>query len=191
MRTCVFLLLILLAACDSGKQPTSVHADIAPPVTDTSTPDRTLKSYWAVRDYVLQRERLVALDERPKYEAARRVLDTVAAAPVASAERHGRVGPIEVFSRDIVEVKVESESRAVATAIIRNISPIPPGAEVHRFEEEQRREGERLRYVLEKEERGWRVAEVWVGETYPTAGWKKAMPVDDKPYVPTGVWEAR
>jgi hypothetical protein len=187
MRTGAFLLLILLAACDGGKQqPTAVHGDSAPAI-DTSTPDRTLKSYWAVRDYVLQRERLLALDALPQYQVAERLLDTVAAAPVASAQRR-LAPPIETFSRDIVEVKVESESRAVALATIKNISPIPPGAEVSRFDEEQRRNGERLRYVLEKEGSGWRVAEVWTWQSYGAPGWKKAMPVDGRPYVPVMVY---
>jgi hypothetical protein len=186
MRTCVFLLLILLAACDSGKQPASDQAARAPTV-DTSTPDRTLKSYWAVRDYVLQRERLLAVNALPQYESAEHLLDTVASAPVAASERR-RPPPIETFSRDIVEVKVESESRAVALATIKNISPIPPGAEVSRFDEERRRDGERLRYVLEKEGSRWRVAEVWTWESYGTPGWKKALPVDGRPYVPVLVY---
>ena len=96
----------------------------------------------------------------------------------------------ETFSRDILEVKVESDSRAVVVAVLKNTTPIPQGAEVTKFDEERRRDGERYKYVLFKDQSGWRVAEIWEWSAYPSPHWKKSRPGDGKPTVPSLTYDA-
>ena len=152
MQTKLILAAVIIfagAGCrenEVAKSPVS-----APPiVVDLKTPDKALRSYWAVRDAIraedFARERDLAQAERAKLDKR---LSSVSLQPVVQSflpiyHHH------ESFSRDLVEVKVETDSRAVAEAVIKNVTWILPGAEVAQFETELREKGERYRYVLEK-----------------------------------------
>lgn len=143
--------------------PKAVVATVA---VDLSTPDRALRSYWAVRDEnrraraAIEREfRMRARDDIQR--ADRQLTEVVAPAMVADLQANFDPPPAETYSRDIMEVKVESESRAVILVVIRNTTPIPEGAAVSEFAREGRRDGEKYRYVFEKGVTGWQVAEIW------------------------------
>jgi hypothetical protein len=95
----------------------------------------------------------------------------------------------ETFSRDILEVKVETGSRAVVIAVLKNTTPIPQGAQVDESDERWRRDGFRYKYVLLKDDVGWRVAEIWEWEPYqPHPDWRKRIPLDTNPGVPSRVY---
>lgn len=158
---------------------------------DASTPDRALKSYWAVRDAVRSRKREI-FDRAalPAMVAAEEVMESVATGDLrdAFAEKAARKFN---FARDITDVKVESESRAVILAVIRNTTPVPAGASMTRFDEERRRDGQRYKYVLEKAVAGWKVAEIWEWESYPKPDWVKRLPFDKTPHAESMTYEAR
>jgi hypothetical protein len=139
---------------------------------DVSTPDKALKSYWAVNDIERQRLQGVHREHHAKVEAVRaQRKDVMTGTLVASLKV--REYPLETFTRDIIEVKVESESRAVIVTLLKNTTPVPPGAEVSDFSQRYRTNGERFKYILEKDQSGWKVAEVWEWEAFQNAGWKK------------------
>lgn len=178
----------MLGACSkTGVTPPEKHAHLTISV-DLSTPDRAIKSYWAVRDSVRSNQHEVitqAMDALARAEA-----QTIEVSEGALAkELVGRQYRLEMFARDILDVKVESESRAVITALIKNSTPIPAGTELTKYDEELRTKGERYRYVLEKVSAGWRIVEIWQWDTYPSLGWKKFRPIDGKPYVPSLTYE--
>ena len=187
--TVAVILLVGLSACSKTESPTPGMArpDVNIPL-DLSTPDKALKSYWAVRDSVRTKTNEVLTKERSSFEAAETQLAAVADGALVK-EFLVRVRSPETFSRDIVDVKVESESRAVITAVIKNSTPIPAGGEMSKYDEDRRGNGERYRYVLEKNQTGWRVAEVWEWDSYPLKDWKKFRPGDGKPYVPSLTYE--
>ena len=179
------IVLMGLIACSKTEPPPSAekHTTINVPL-ELATPDKALKTYWAVRDSVgvkLTEEYTMTAD---RAKVAQSQLGMVVDAPLLKSLTAFNLTP-ETFSRDILEVKVESESRAVIVAVIKNTTPLPAGGEMSKFDEERRRDGERYRYVLEKGQTGWRVSEIWGWDTYPSPGYSKKHPRDGKPYIPS------
>lgn len=93
------------------------------------------------------------------------------------------------FSRDIVSVSTETESRAVVIAVIRNATPVPEGAEPSKYDEDARRNGDTYRYVLERSSNEWKVAELWEQDKFGDREWKKILPRDSAPMVPSMTFE--
>ena len=182
---CTAVLLATLTACSkteplpSERKVSSVKVNL-----DLSTPDKALKSYWAVRDSVRSKQVELFTQNKEVYQSAAAQMSEVADGVLAKSFSFD-ISPLEIFSRDLLDVKVESESRAVIIAVIKNSTPIPAGAEMSEFDEERRRDGERYRYILEKNQTGWRASEVWEWSTYPSDAWKKIKPDDGKPHVPS------
>jgi hypothetical protein len=164
---------------DGGTLTRSSWSDVAdlerrlaalPETLDTSSPDRAVRSYWLVWDALqlddtsfagaqaLRSERVALVDS-----AWRRVLDGAAWAEQSE--------PIDLtisrYDREIVEVKAESETRAIVIARIRNATPIRAGYTLSETEAGERRDGETVRYVTERFAGGWRVVQaqrkLWSG----------------------------
>lgn len=139
---------------------------------DLTTPDKALKSIWAVSDAQEQLQCAASkhLADRAERPDGRLIFDWIDPQPRAdlvtgkvasySANRTRELSACapETYERTISEVKVESESRAVAVAKIRNTTPIPPGAD-DLFKEE-REKGSTYRYVFTKIEGLWRLEDV-------------------------------
>lgn len=179
--------LIALSACsktETAPEPGKSPIASAKVTLDLSTPDKALKSYWAVRDSTHAKEFAVLSQATSQLAEAGAQLAEVAEGALAK-EMVIRPGRSETYSRDIIDVKVESESRAVIIALIKNSTPIPAGAEPTKFDEERRANGDRYRYILERDKASWRVSEIWDFEGYPTKDWKKSHPTSGKPYVPS------
>lgn len=174
-----------LISCAKTDLPTTGAPEVVRPVqTDMTTPDKALKSFWAVRDAVRKTQADLFAKHLEEYRASQGQINAVAAGALAKTFA-AEVDVPETFSRDIVDVKVESESRAVIVASIKNTSAIAAGAEPSKYEEERRRDGDRYKYVLERDQTGWRVAEIWEWRAYPSPDWKKSRPDDGKPRVPS------
>lgn len=158
---------------------------------DASTPDRAIKSYWLLLDKLRS-------DYHNNYNSH---LPTILRQQEAMAKMmtgaaydgiKAKSDALELFSREILDVKVESESRAVIIAKIKNSTPIPVGAEVSKLQEQSRSEGDKYKYVLEKANFGWQVAEIWDFKTYTSpSGWSKIIPGDGKPYASSETYEGR
>lgn len=177
-----------LSACSKTEAPLQAGRLIQAKVqVDLTTPDKALKSYWAVRDSVRAKHSELFSQGIAEYRSAEDQMSSVADGVLAKTFASD-VLPIETFSRDLIDVKVESESRAAIVAVIKNSSPIPAGAELSKFDEERRRDGER--YILERSQTGWRVSEIWEWSDYlPKNDWKKTRPGDGKLHVPSLVYE--
>ena len=177
----------LLSSC--GPQLSETAAEAAKPVgwpaADLSTPDKAIKAYWAARDALRSYNQRVAKAYEARWVELNKELQAYATKGVADTLITGGSRNPLTFDREIAEVKVESESRAVVVAVVRPTTPVPAGAEVGRYTEGRRRDGDRYRYILEKDAKGWRVAEVYEWQTYPKPDWKKTAPGDKKPYVET------
>lgn len=181
----IAVILATLTACSKTELPPSEKKTASTKVTlDLATPDKALKSYWAVRDSVRAKQIEIFAQSKDSFQSAEAQMSAVADGAIAKSFSFD-ITPIDTFSRDLIDVKVESESRAVIIVVIKNSTPIPAGAEMSKFDEERRRDGERYRYVLEKNQTDWRVSEIWEWSTYPSAEWKKIRPGDGKPHVPS------
>ncbi len=185
LQICLAVALPLIVACDKAREVNSPpKAKPAMVQTDVSTPDKAIKSYWAVRDSVRVGHEEVFRRSIGAYSDAESQMSSVTDGVLSKAFA-SNPPTSQTFGRDILDLKVESESRAIVIAVIKNTSPVPPGAELSKFDEERRRDGERYRYVLEKSGSNWRVSEIWEWETYPRPDWKKRLPGDGKPWVPS------
>ena len=191
-RCCVIVITALTLGCDPGARPQSVQAGkpAAAPTIDLSTPDRALKSYWAVLDWREVRTREIYAPTQSQRNELKVVADTFARTVTGNIIRpnYDKSDPPNLFIRDIKEVKVESESRAVIFAQIRNATPIPPELTPSADQAKRRDEGDTYRYVLEKVEADWRVSEIWQPE-YSGRGWRKYWRSGPAtPTVPTGTF---
>jgi hypothetical protein len=136
---------------------------------DLSTPDRALRTYWRLRD--------LSDTLKPPIDSSnasmrgwlrvegglRQVFGGVALRQIDNAAKIK-----ERFSREIVEAKQETDSRAVVVARVRNVTPLPEGATLTDSEAEARREGEVFRYIFEREGQEWKL--VQIQRNYATGG---------------------
>lgn len=151
------------SAGTEGAQPASVQT--MPPAIDVTTPDRALKSYWQTKDARRKIEfdwRNAQNPEREKlygkigFDARKLMTGDVLSVHQAIYKRSQFVE----YSRELVDVKLDTESRATAMVKVRNSTPIPEGMVVFDSDKKLREEGDRFKYVLEKESDGWKVAQV-------------------------------
>lgn len=150
---------------------------------DKSTPDKAIKSYWAARDKVREERRNWYVSNLNTLQNMESTYSELVNGDVREGWKAGEE-IAETFIRDIIEVKVESESRAVILVAIKNTTPVPAGAEMDKHDTEKRRDGDRYRYIMEKDSTGWRVAEIWEFRSYLSNGdFTKIVPADRKPIV--------
>ncbi len=176
-------LLFCLASCDMASKPAAKGRETPPPGIDLSTPDKALKSYWAVLDWGLSP---TSMPTPEQLAAMKRISDTFNRVVGPEMARPARVErDQEVFERDIMQVSVETASRAVILARVRNVSPIPDGVEATARDLKKREDGDPYRYVIEKIGDDWRVTEVWE-QGYGSSGWSRTFRSrKSKPMVPT------
>jgi len=187
IRSVTLAAVLALAACSGGpgaeNSRAAETADAQPPRLDLSTPDRAVRSYWALTDSAARAERLDTTSaeyrRRAPWRNAWAAILTGEAGEVEAARQ--REAP-ETFAREIVAVQTESPTRAVVLVRIRNTSPIPPGVTPTEREAASRRDGNPARYVLERDSAGWRISQAQYqyaegGMVYPR--W------DPTPLVPT------
>lgn len=100
-----------------------------------------------------------------------------------------RCGPLKKYWREIQEVKVETDTRAVVHALVKDITPIPAGAVPTENDKVWRAEGLRGKYLLEKTEDGWKVAQVYEFKKYASdgPGWSEVytQTMDSAPSYPS------
>lgn len=192
MRGSKFGLLLcagMVAACGGGdKAPsesktTAPTASVSPPapqvLRDLSTPDRALKSYWtaseslAINDY-----------QRIKEYIADRIKIF---GPYLSEQELNTLKQdtgITKLSREIVEVKTESESRAVVIARIKNATPYQAGVTISDYQKKSRENGDLYKYVMERVGSEWKIGEIYsYREWMSPPSWSRYR--DSDPYVPT------
>src|SRR5258708_37726718 len=89
----------LCVAC--GKSPTAqVDAPLKPDVAlDLSTPDKALKSYWAVRDNIESNQRELSKRSVEQYRAIEQQLPRVISDDMTK-DHQPKMGVIESFARD-------------------------------------------------------------------------------------------
>ncbi len=164
-------LTIGLAACTDQASTNATQAGAATtvpaaPVADTSTPDRTVKSLWALLDWhaTIIRAQVERDKQSPNEQALQKLWGQVAVPAIG--EGKNKPYPKELIGRTILQANIETETRAIVIAEVKNETPIPPGATPTATELKVRSEGERVKYVLEKNGSSWQVAEVWLWSTY-------------------------
>jgi hypothetical protein len=195
----VFPLIIafgLVACADKDKSANTAAAvpKAEAPKIDSTTPDSTVKSLWALRDQrAALNEKLcrsdsgTVADVKTNDELVKQLVEG-AVKSTFSAERNCIADKIR---REIQEVKIETETRAVVFAAAYNITPIPAGAEPDKYDSKWRAEGFRYKYLLEKMSGKWLITQIYQVDQFDTSGeqnWKPQFSTDNKPRVPASVY---
>ena len=164
---------LILGACDRNGVSPPGSSERAPKV-DTSTPDRALKSYWAMIDHT----NLLNDSDDTRPNRRKTLFKDILEPSLLDLDAFKRPHP--TFARDIESIDVQTESRALIIARIRNTTPMPVGASIEKFDEERRQNGDLYRYVLERHERSWRIAEIWQLDPFDNE-WGRTLPPDMTP----------
>lgn len=166
-KTCLTALCITLAvsACDVNYNDKSGVVIAQKPTIDLTTPDKSIKSYWGLKDWVKDNERQLVLSviQKNMEYVTTGVLPTVSLSGVKAyfSRSIEQSSSLSKLKRKIESVKQETESRAIVVARIMNDDPIPQGVVMSEEDKKNRELGTIFKYVLEKDKDGWKVAEVY------------------------------
>jgi hypothetical protein len=203
------LAVILAAGCTPqalppappAKSATSAAAATAPAsaapspqlIVEIDSPDRAIKTWWRYLDLKEQNNALKCRQAKDEPGSPdQQYLGLIAQADVLrTLLPTDRKCAVDVYSRDIQEVKAESETRAVVFAHVKNVSPIPVGAEPDEYDKKFRQDGFRFKYVLEKTSSGWKVSQVFkyseTNKYLKKDVWQNIYEFDNKPRYPAFV----
>lgn len=154
-------------------QPTKAVAGLLPVPdlkVDLSSPDRALKTLFAMQDrgavfgYNSDIERKAKAAEAPpiQLDDAFVLFDGPAKSWFERFVKYREIGTptLDVVARDILKVETESETRAIVLVNMKNITPIPAGAELDEYDKKFREEGFNYRYIMTKTGEGWKIEDV-------------------------------
>ncbi len=130
-----------------------------PPAADLSTPERALKSYWTLREWL---RRANSADPKPANPPLTAV--EVMSAVTAGGARDSyvnRPGVLDPLGWTLERIDQVSDTQALATARIRNLAQNPAAVTPTPIELFEPAKGNQMQYVLNKEGSVWKVSEVW------------------------------
>lgn len=187
-------LCLSLAACDkvSSVLGTSSQPQAPAPTVsydfeiNTTSPDQALKTWWRYLD----------TKEAMEYARCQSFAQKDAEGFDISSVSTGSVEQLvnstkmicwrSLYEREILEVKQETDTRAIAFVKVTNAIPttVSPTPE----EERARKVGERFKYLIEKTPGGWRVSQVYQYEIGSTATGQYEWQKQYTPYAETFQW---
>lgn len=179
MRKLFLLPLIAAVACSNQ---TSAPPVAAQSKSDTSaidlqmaSPDQTVKTWWKIRDVADQDTQkqceIGAAHYKNSDEYKFTNLIVTGPASVSTQPSDGHC-VLKTYKREILEVKVESDTRAVVLARIKASTAIPQGAQLSEIELKWREEGLGYKYVLEKIGKDWKISQLYTLESGLKEEWK-------------------
>ncbi len=96
---------------------------------------------------------------------------------------------VTTTERDIQEVKIETETRAIVFAKMKNNTPPPEGSIPTEHDKKWRAEGERYKYLIEKTQDGWKISQVYKFDKFADLQkrdvWEKVYQVQLTPSYPS------
>lgn len=149
-----------------------------------NSPDAAVKSWWRVKDAgaVLEMEVCKAniSQAAPYFEKLARL-----STEDVHSDRTCMDAPTK-FDRQILKVDVQSDTRAVVTAQIRNVTPPEEGAVLDADDKEAKAEGSPFQYLVERKDKSsdWKIAQVSRYVSYKSS-WESIF---EKPEPSTNRW---
>lgn len=196
-----FSAIALFAIIISGCQPstevltnkaTKLEPQVSNAVTipslniDITTPDRALKSYWQGKDAVSkfhkdwQANHIKEINDSKQkigFDPKTLMTSDVLASQI-ERDKPNNFQHTE-YSREILDIKQDTESHATVLVKIRNITPAPEGVTISVSDQASREEGKKLKYILEKETDGWKLAQIYTLDKYIDNGqWRQLLKAD-------------
>ncbi len=173
--------LSLLNGCnqDTAKSAVSVkEAVVSPKVesagklpepavqVDLSSPDRAIKTLFAMQDRASVVEHNRQVEEQANAEKNRKTLESTLVLFDGLAKRYleAEVTPakpiLETVAREILKVETETETRAIVLVSATNTTPLPPGEVLDEYDKKWRTEGFKYRYIMTKAADGWKIEDL-------------------------------
>ena len=134
-------------------------------VIAVNSPDAAVKSWWAVRDVgmILEREACYEYEKMksPTIEKLKALASKDLPIPKVC------IDDLLSFDRKITKVEIESDTRSVVMAVIKNSTPPEPGAEFDDSDREAKESGDQYRYTLERKDTSsnWQISRI---ENFPS-----------------------
>ncbi|HVH12605.1 MAG TPA: hypothetical protein VM759_06125 [Longimicrobium sp.] len=136
---------------------------------DLSTPEQALRSYWhlkAMTDTISAPADTTAVRFRTWRRADSVLARVYGGDALAEYRRAHQPVQRQQYDRQILQVEPQTETRATVLARIRNVTPVPPGAQQDVYTARRRAEGDVYRYVFERDSAGWKLMQV-LAKSYP------------------------
>jgi len=144
--------LVMLAGClergDKNEQLAKATKNVESIEIAANSPDAAVKSWWAVKDASILLDREVCTEYSRMRSPAQEKLKQLSSDNFPE-DRSCFGGPIS-FDRKIAKVEIESDTRAVVTAVIKNSAAPEPGASLDDSDRAAKEAGVRYRYTLER-----------------------------------------
>jgi hypothetical protein len=150
-----------------------------------SSPDNALKTWWRYIDTKAASEQKLCTDFY-KDVNLKGGFEKVSTGEVRESLVSNKINCTRsTYAREILEVKVETETRAVALAKITNstTTTVVPTSD----DEKRRAQGEKYKYVIEKVGSEWRIAQAYEYATYKSE-WTPKYQITQEHY-PTYVYD--
>ncbi|MBH3409857.1 hypothetical protein [Pseudomonas putida] len=160
-------LCFVLTACDKVSSTFSTGAPSKAPAAtvsydfevNTTSPDQALKTWWRYLDtksaISLARCEAYARDHADDFNVAKVAMGEIE----QSLNSRKSICARSIYEREILEVKQETGTRAVALVKITNATPSSASRTLE--DEKRRNRGERFKYLIENTGEGWKVSQVY------------------------------
>lgn len=199
------ILAFMSSACSQNKDASSAPVQLIPKqkesiveapkapvfIVENASPDQALKTWWKLIDLMEQN----GVEDCKNYQNKPTSSHVAYYSKITQEDMLRSITPRKsdckptVFDREILEVKTESETRAIIFAKVFNATPVPEGAEPDEYEKKFRKDGFKFKYLIEKSSEGWKVSQVYEFDKYSTNGesWKPTYKYSEKPHYPSYV----
>lgn len=146
---------------DTVKAAVGGMAAPSPPRVDTSTPDFALKSWWAYLDEQQAYEFRACQrfnEEMSEFRKAQNLVLT--GIPLSTRINKRYVCQLQQVDRQIKKVHMETETRSVIEALMKDAVGPQPDESVPSYAKKEIEQGFQFRYILVKSPEGWRIEDV-------------------------------
>lgn len=131
-----------------------------PPTPNLTSPDNAVKSWWALSDAINKFQYEKCRLGNPSFEALRAARVNISSGDTKDYFQQPPKCHFETFDRTIERASVETDTRAVVMANIKNDTQLPEGVRLSKYSDEYVNKGVSYRYVLTRESDKWYVDEV-------------------------------
>jgi hypothetical protein len=152
---------VVLAGCEKPqeqKPPARMAAEQAVESLSSAqnSPDITVKSWWSAKDAWVKVAMAQCESSGDLMKKIQNNMETLAGPEIKTSID---CNSVEKYDRKIEDVQVQSDTRAVVQARVRNVTPPDPGADTDSEHQRIKDLGDQIRYVLERKDAndGWKI----------------------------------
>lgn len=172
-------LVVALAGCSKEEETPWMRLQAAAPQVKVvaDTPEAAVKSWWEARDQHEKYSLSICKELTELYRPIRSAQDSLATDDLLAKQANQNGCPETSYTRHILNVDVQSDTRALVVAQIQNTTPPTPGYVPDSDERAKKERGDRMQYLLERADKtkSWKIAQVYTSDRYctvaPVGGW--------------------